>query len=342
MTALHPPRRFGVLADGRAVLEYTLKNRHGITVGILDYGGIIRTLRVPDKGGQFDDVVLGFDELSQYEKEQNYFGALIGRVAGRISGGRLNIDGITSQLPLNDSPNHLHGGVQGFDRKLWQADYSDETQSLVLSYESASSEEGYPGTLQVRVTYKLSDDNELSVDYYASTDAATVVNLTQHSYFNLSGDPSNTILDHTLAMNSDQVLELGSTAMPTGRILDITKSRFDFRTAKRVGENDSDGYDNFWVLSGDRKESSDVELAHPESGRILQVATTAPGVQIYTGAAIPSGLSGKGQAQYGPMSGICIEAQVHPDSPNQANFPSILLDENSVFESKTVFRFLVS
>lgn len=344
MNSSDRPRVFGILSDGREVTEYTLANTAGMVVKILDYGGIIRAMVVPDKRGQLDDIVLGFDNLQQYEGVHPYFGAIIGRVAGRLSGGHLQIDGVDHQLPVNDPPNHLHGGATGFDHRLWRADYSAENQSLKLSYESPDGEEGYPGKLISSVTYKLTDDNELIVGYHATTDVPTVVNLTQHSYFNLSGDPSESVLNHTLVVNSDQVLELDDSAIPTGRMLDVANSRFDFRESRRIGEEDSDGFDDYWVLSERTEDEAmkfAVELGDEESGRVIRVFTTAPGVQIYTGNALPNGLVGKQQIPIGLMSGFCVETQVHPDSPNHPNFPGILLDSSTVFESTTAFHFLV-
>ncbi len=339
MTSTGRPRQFGVLSDGRAVTEYTLENQNGISVGILDYGGIIRTLRTPDRFGQFEDIVLGFDNLSQYEAEHPYFGAVIGRVAGRISNGRLIVAGKKYSLPINDMPNHLHGGAQGFDHKLWKAAFSNDDRSLVLQYESADGEEGYPGRLHARVTYKLTDDNELIVEYFAMAYAPTVVNLTQHSYFNLSGDPGRPILNHILTLDSDQILELDGSSIPTGTFLDVADSRFDFREPKCIGAADANGYDNYWVLNDGPADGYRVDLCHPETGRLLQVETTAPGVQVYTGNSLPSDLTGKQGMPCQQMSGICLETQVHPDAPNRPEFPSISIAANDVFQSSTVFRF---
>ncbi len=338
------PTVFGTLSDGREVTEYVLKNRHGMSVSILDYGGIIRALEVPDKLGNPGDIVLGFDDLHQYEGKHPYFGAVIGRVAGRIDGGLLRIDGVDYQLSINDAPNHLHGGAIGFDHRLWHAEYSAAAQSLALTYESADGEEGYPGRLHARVVYRLMDANELIISYRATTDDRTVANLTQHSYFNLSGDPTQSVLDHSLTVHADRVLELNSLSIPTGRILDVTGSRFDFRQSRKIGDENNDGCDHYWVLAEDSNDgpmSLAAQLCHEDSGRLLHVLTSAPGVQIYTGNALSSGLIGKRQVEYGPMAGVCFETQVHPDSPNHQDFPGITVDRKSVFESTTVFRFLV-
>jgi aldose 1-epimerase len=339
------PKPFGVLSDGREVTEYTLCNRNGIVVKVLNYGGIIRKLEAPDRTGQMADIVLGFDDLSRYEGEHPYFGAIIGRVAGRISGGRLDIEGQKHQLTVNDSPNHLHGGFTGFDRKLWDADYCADRQSLTLTRESAAGEEGYPGTLISRVRYQHTHNDDLIVQYHAAADAPTVVNMTQHSYFNLSGDASKTVLDHTLTVHSDRVLELGDRGIPTGRELDVADTAFDLRAPRVIGQAEGGGFDNYWVLAkeGDDSElKTAVELWHAESGRSLQIATTAPGVQIYTGNQIPEGLVGKQEVSYGPQCGICFETQVHPDSPNRPEFPTISLDANDTCLSTTVFGIRVA
>lgn len=336
------PTVFGTLSDGREVSEYVLRNRHGMSAGILDYGSIIRTLEVPDKFGKPADIVLGFDELQQYEGEHPYFGAVIGRVAGRIDGGQFRLGGIGHQLSINAAPNHLHGGAVGFDHRLWNAEYTAPEQPLTLTYESADGEEGYPGRLNVRVEYELTDSNELIVRYRASSDKQTVANLTQHSYFNLSGDPTQSVLDHSLEVHADRVLELNGLSIPTGRILDVAGSRFDFCQCKRIGDAGDEGLDNYWVLAEDTKSVSlslAAQLHHKGSGRLLQVFTSAPGVQIYTGSALPSGLMGKDQVEYGPMAGVCLETQVHPDSPNHDNFPDIAIGHDSPFKSTTVFQF---
>jgi|TARA_B110000211_G_scaffold234939_1_gene307573 aldose 1-epimerase len=346
------PRTFGVLADGREVTEYTLQNQFGIIVKILDYGGIIRVLEVPDRLGRPADIVLGFDELSGYEGAHPYFGAIVGRVAGRIRGGRLTIDGNRYPLSLNTPLNHIHGGTVGFDHKLWDADYCAESNSLTLCLESLAGDEGYPGTLVARVTYRLTNANDLEVEYHATTDAPTAVNLTQHSYFNLSGDPSGNVLGHTLTVQSERVLELDDSSIPTGRELDVANTDFDFRTPKKIGREvegspgrfDGDGFDHYWILSGGTDDSvlnAALEIHHEESGRLLQVATTAPGAQIYTGIDLPEKLIGKYGLLYRPQSGICIETQIHPDSPNRPEFPSILLGANETYQSTTVFSIRV-
>ena len=328
---------FGRLSDGRNVREHTLANANGVVVKVLDYGGIIRALEVPDRHGQPADIVLGFDNIEQYEERHPYFGAIIGRVAGRISCGRMRIGDSEYRLPVNESPNHLHGGHAGFDRVMWDTDQSGQSNKLTMKYVSPDGEEGYPGTLYARVTYRLTDADEFVVTYHATTDASTVVNLTQHSYFNLSGDPQKQVLDHELTVLSDSVLEPGQDACPTGRVLDVSGSRFDLRQPGLVGE-----FDNYWILPGavrNGKPKVAAVLRHKQSGRTMEVSTTAPGVQVYSGSELPAGIRGKNGRIYGPSSGICLETQVHPDSPNHAGFPDIVLGPGEEFESTTVFRF---
>ena len=334
----HSPTIFGYLSDGRAVTEYTLANNGGIVAKILDYGGIVRSLQTPDRHGKLDDIVLGFDTLAPYEGKHPYFGAIVGRVAGRIGGGRLNLNGVEYQLTVNEPPNHLHGGAEGFHRKLWDASFCEVSQSLTLCHTSLDGEEGFPGELRSQVSYRLTDDNELIVSYRASADVPTVVNLTQHSYFNLSGKPDQAVLDHRLSVKADAVLELDENQIPTGSVQSVSGTDFDLRSTRRVGE-----YDHYWVLPRDAEDDVlkfAAELCHEQSGRVLQVLTTAPGLQVYSGAGLPAGLVGKAGLAYGPSCGICLETQVHPDSPNHPNFPGIVIDSGADNESTTVFRFL--
>lgn len=333
------PTSFGHLSDGRVVVEYALSNNSGVVVKILNYGGIIRVLEIPDKFGRSADVVLGFDEVAHYERGHSYVGALVGRVAGRIGGGRLPLMGECHQLSINDPPNHLHGGISGFNHKVWDADFDLATRSLALSYLSPAGEEGYPGNLLSEVKYQLTDRNELFVRYRARTDAPTAVNLTQHSYFNLSGNPADGLADHQVKIGADAVLEIDDQLLPTGRIVDVAGSELDRRSNGPVTD-----FDNYWVLSnsaGDIEPRLAAELRHQKTGRIMQVLTTAPGLQVYSGTALPERLPGKSGATYGVSSGICFETQVHPDSPNQADFPRISLVPDAEYESTTVFRFLV-
>ena len=332
------PKSFGRLSDGRHVREHTLANTNGIVMRVLDYGGIIRALDAPDRDGQSGDIVLGFDNSEQYEERHTNFGALVGRVAGRINRGRFSIGDTEFRLPVNEPPNHLHGGHVGFDRVIWDPDRNGQPNMLILRYASSDGEEGYPGTLDIKVTYHLTDEDELIVNYHATTDAPTVVNLTQHSYFNLSGDPRKQVFDHELRVLSDSILELDQDSCPTGRVLDVSGSRFNLRQPGFV-----EAFDNYWVLPTAKQPDAPrlaAVLRHAQSGRVLEVSTTAPGVQVYSGSALPAGLCGKKGHVYGPSSGICLETQVHPDSPNHPGFPGIVLEPGEEFESTTVFRFL--
>ena len=328
---------FGCLSDGREVTEFTLANNDGIVAKILNYGGTIRSLYTPNKNGDLGDIVLGFDRLAGYDGEHPYFGAIVGRVAGRIAGGRLQIGKVANQLTINDPPNHLHGGANGFDSKIWDANFSEHSGLLTLSYVSPDGEEGYPGELCAQVTYQLTDDSELIVNYRARTTAETIVNLTQHSYFNLSGDHSRTVVDHDLQVNADKTLELDGALVPTGRILSVSEADLDFRTPRKVCD-----LDNYWILaetSSIEKLMLAVQLRHEDSGRILNVWTTAPGVQVYSGGSLPTDLVGKSGVPCGPNKGICLETQVHPNSPNHKGFPSIVLAPGSEYKSTTVFQF---
>lgn len=330
-------RPFGRLADGRTVSEYTLTNDHGIEIQVLDFGAVIRRLVVPGRDGTRADVVLGFDRLGQYVRNDYYLGAVVGRVAGRIRDGKLAVGSDEYQLSVNDPPNHLHGGRRGFSHVLWSAGPAALAQHLVLTYTSEDGEEGYPGRLTATVSYELTDDNDLIIDYRGSAESPTVFNPTQHSYFSLSGDPAERLSGHTLRINADSVLELDDRALPTGRQIDVTDIRWDLSTHKPIGQ-----LDNFWVAgetTGTRELREIVELRHEASGRLLQVLTTAPGLQIYTGDQLPAGLPGKNGTRYAPRSGICLETQIHPDCTNHAEFPRIALDEGAEFRSTTVFRF---
>ena len=344
-------RVFGYLSGGEAVTEYTLTNRSSMIVKVIDYGGIITELHVADRDGTLADVVLGFDDLRLYEERHPYFGAIIGRVAGRISGGNLVVDDVRYQLPLNNGRNHLHGGVNGFDRVLWTVTSSSTDAEITLRYVSLEGEEGYPGTLSVQVRYALTDDNELRVDYFAATDRATVVNLTQHTYFNLSGDPQSSVLDHWLAVHANRYLEINEDSVPTGSLLPVSGTPFDFRKTKQVGqhlhENHAQlvfgkGYDHFWVLDKDAfagQAKLAAVLADAKTGRQMEVYTTSPGVQIYSANYLKKSVRGKQGRSYGPRRAICLETQGYPDAPNRPEFPSTLLNPGDEFHSRTVFRF---
>lgn len=344
-------RVFGYLSSGEAVTEFTLTNPGGMMVKVLDYGGIITEVHVPDRDGHLANVVLGFDALSHYEQHDAYFGAIVGRCAGRIANAAFSLDGVDVHLARNHGRHHLHGGVRGFDRAIWAADIDKTTRQLTLRYRSQDGEEGYPGTLDVQVTYALSDDDELRVDYAATTDSRTVLNPTQHTYFNLSGDLGSKILDHRLRVDADEILELGESCIPTGKRLPVAGSPFDFRHSKPIGqaidEDDpqlaiGDGYDHYWVLSKVAHSETPAHAAtleDPQSGRRLEVFTTEPGVQIYTGNNLDGTPTGKARQSYQRRTAICLETQHPPDAPNHSAFPSTVLEPGEPFSSTTVFRF---
>ena len=339
-------RVFGELPDGRTITEFTLTNPAGMRARILDYGGIVTELSVPDQRGNLADVVLGFDQLEPYTERHPYFGAIIGRYAGRIAKGRCTIDGAEITLATNNGDNHLHGGVAGFDRAVWSADSSALPARLLLKHVSPEGDEGYPGTLSVGVTYMLTED-ALSIEYAANTDKPTILNLTQHSYFNLSGRDDADVLGHELQIRGDVILELGENSIPTGALLPVAGSPFDFRQARQIGRDidagDSrltiaGGYDHSWVLA-EAGEEATVVLVEPVSGRRLEVYTTQPGIQVYTANDLDGGIEGKGGSRYEKHAGVALETQHFPDSPNRPEFPSTVLWPGETFRSRTVYRF---
>ena len=344
---------FGNMADGQEVNQYTLKNEQGMEVSVINYGGRITHLKAPDKNGKYEDVVIGFDSLSQYLENNPYFGALIGRYGNRIANGKFSLDGKEYQLPTNNGPNSLHGGDQGFDKVFWQIEKmheNDDNAALKLTYTSADMEMGYPGTLQVTVIYTLISDNSLMVKYEATTDKKTVINLTQHSYFNLSGNFNESITDHEVMLAADTYLPVDETLIPTGELRPVENTPFDFREAKAIGkeigiENEqlkiAGGYDHCWVLndqdSGMRKVAS---AYHQESGRLLEVFTDQPAIQFYTGNFLDGTLPQRGgNGMYGHRTGFCFETQHYPDSPNQEDFPTTVLNPGQTYSIATRFKF---
>jgi aldose 1-epimerase len=353
-----------VRADGTPIEMFTLTNSHGIEVQAMTYGGIITSLKVPDRSGTPGDIVLGFDSPQGYlgDPPPPYFGAIIGRYGNRIAKGRFTLDGHTYTLATNNGPNHLHGGNKGFDKVMWHAEGKEtrEGASIVFTRTSPDGEEGYPGTLEVRVTYTLTDANELIVEYHATTDKATPVNLTQHSYFNLAGEGSGDILAQELTINADRFTPVDDTLIPTGQLAPVQGTPFDFRRptpiGARIGANDDQikkgpGYDHNWVLNrGTRSEGRGAEagpaglvlaarLRDPKSGRTMEIRTTEPGLQFYSGNFLDGTIKGKHGHVYGKHSGMCLETQHFPDSPNHANFPSTILQPGRSYDSKTVFTF---
>jgi aldose 1-epimerase len=340
---------FGKTADGVPVKEYTLTNSSGAIVKLISRGATLTEWHVPDKNGQMADVVFGFDDVAGYESKGNgYFGATAGRVANRIAGGKFKVDGHEYDVPKNDGPNALHGGVKrSFDKVVWDGQPFENAkgQGVVFKYVSRDGEEGYPGTLTARVTYTLNDKNELRIDYEAITDRATPINLTNHAYFNLSGAGSATILDHELMLAADNYTPIDETLIPTGEIAPVEGTPFDFREFHEIGErveqlNDKPGkgYDHNFVLNN---QDGDLALAakvrEPKSGRVLTVSTTEPGVQFYGGNFL-DGVEGKDGQKYAHRSGFCLETQHYPDSINQPNFPSVVLRPGKTYKQTCVYQ----
>ncbi len=345
---------FGEVPNGPALTIYTLTNANGMEVRTIPYGAIIVSIRVPDKAGKFDDVVLGFDRIDGYTGTHPYFGAVVGRYGNRIAKATFTLDGQTYALAANNGPNSLHGGMKGFDKKLWTAELFDRDGNVgvVYSVVSPDGDEGYPGNLKVQVTYTLTTSNELSVEYEATADKATPINLTQHSYFNLAGEGRGDILGHRLTIDANRYTPVDATLIPTGDYADVENAPFDFRKPTPIGARiDADheqlrlggGYDHNWVLNRDRDGLLHAaRLEEPTSGRTLDVSTTEPGIQFYAGNFLDGTIKGKSGHVYARRSGLCLETQHFPDSPNRSSFPSTILRPGEQFRSKTVFAFGVA
>lgn len=338
---------FGKTREGAPVRIFTLTNKNGVEATITNYGGRVVSLKVPDKKGAMGDVVLGFDSLEGYLNENPYFGALIGRYANRIGHAQFTLNGALYKVPKNDGDNSLHGGTRGFDKVVWTPRELPDG-GLELTYLSKDGEEGYPGNCKVTVVYHLTDDNELKIDYSATSDKDTVVNLTNHSYFNLKG--SGDILGHMLTLNADHFTPVDSGLIPTGVLKPVAGTPFDFRKSTGIGERIEQadeqlklgkGYDHNWVLN---KKGSELSLAarveEPTTGRVMEVRTTEPGIQFYTGNFLDGSLKGKKGVVYARRSALCLETQHFPDSPNKPKFPSTVLKAGARFQSTTVYKFL--
>jgi aldose 1-epimerase len=344
-------RYFGSLADGCDIELFVLTNKKGMQASITTYGGIVTSLTAPDRAGRFSDIVLGFDDLDGYLAGHPYFGAIVGRYANRIRGGSFTLDGETYALTRNSGENHLHGGAAGFDKGVWSAQARSMLSGpqLELSYLSVDGEEGYPGRLGVSVTYTLTHDNELRIDYRATTDAPTHVNLTHHSFFNLAGQGVGDVSGHELQINADRFTPVDERMIPTGEIRAVKGTPMDFRCPTAIGERIEDhdeqlqlasGYDHNYVLSSSRRDLFLAATARePSTGRVLEVLTGEPGLQLYTANFLDGSITGKGGAVYGRRCAVCLETQHFPDSPNRPEFPSTVLRPGEIYETSTIYRF---
>ena len=339
---------FGAV-DGQPVTLFTLTNASGASVGVIEYGGIVVSLNVPDRDGNLGDVVLGFDTLDAYLADNPYFGAITGRYANRIAGGKFEIDGTTFQLPVNNGPNSLHGGIKGFDKVIWKGTPTASGDGVSFAYVSQDGEEGYPGTLEAAVTYTWTDSNELRIDYEASTDKPTVINLTNHSYFNLKDGGASSMLDHVLMINASHYTPVDATSIPIGEVASLDGSPLDFREPTAIGarieEEDEQlgfgaGYDHNYVIDRDADGLAlAATVSEPDSGRVMNVLTAEPGVQFYSGNFLDGHHIGKGRVSYQRRSGFCLETQHYPDSPNQPDFPSTVLRPGETYKTTTVYKF---
>ncbi|MDA7874404.1 galactose mutarotase [Rhodopirellula sp.] len=341
------------VTDFDAIKLYTFKNKSGMQVKITNYGAIVTAILVPDRDGKLGDITLGYNRVEDYINavDKPYFGAIVGRYGNRIANGEFTIDGETYSLATNNGPNHLHGGVIGFDKVVWDAELvgGEGWSGLELSYLAKDKEEGYPGNLSIKVTYKLTDANELVVDYLATTDKATPVNLTQHSYFNLKGEGEGDILDHELMINAAKYTPIDSTSIPSGELKAVTGTPFDFTVAKSIGRDIGKkdeqlefglGFDHNFVLNREGDGLSLAATVHePTTGRVMEITTTEPGIQFYCGNFLDGRLKGKSGKPYVHRGGFCLETQHYPDSPNQKNFPTTILKPGDQYRTTTVFKF---
>ncbi len=344
-------KAFGKMPDGAAIDIYTLTNAKGMQAGIITYGGAVASLTAPDRTGKYADIVLGCDTMDCYTKQTAFLGALIGRYGNRIGHGQFTLDGQTYNLPKNDGDNTLHGGPQGFDKRVWKAAeaQSPDGPALELTYNSKDGEEGFPGNLSVKVVYTLTNNDELRIDYTATTDKNTVVNLTNHSYFNLAGQGEGDVLQHQVTINADRFTPVDAGLIPTGELRAVKGTPFDFTNATAIGAriNDKDqqlqygkGYDHNWVLNkGAGGMTKAAEVYEPNTGRVMEVSTTEPGLQFYTGNFLDGTIKGKGGKAYQHRGAFCMETQHYPDSPNKPSFPSTELKPGQTYHTTTVYRF---
>ena len=344
---------FGKLDDVRSVYRYSLLNKNGLKAQIIDFGATLVALEAPDRQGQFADVLLGYDSLQHYVNDQSYFGGIVGRYGNRIAKGRFNLNGQTYQLTINNGENHLHGGLIGFNKVLWAArEVTTSAEPAVkFTYLSADGEQGYPGNVTLQVTYTLTDDNELRIDYEGTTDQTTILNPTNHAYFNLSGSTDQTILGHELKIAADHYTPVDAGLITSGELAPVEGTPMDFRTAQSIGARIDDdfeqlkfgrGYDHNWVLNDYTGAVRLVAtLYDPRSGRLLEVLTDQPGLQFYSGNFLDGSVVGKGGINYQFRTGLCLEAQHFPDSPNKPHFPPVTLQPGEVYRQTTIYRFSI-
>lgn len=342
---------YGKLPDGREVYQFTLHNKSGMKVEIINFGAIVRSISVPDRNSKFEDVILGYDSLSGYVNDNSYQGAIVGRYGNRIGKGKFKLDGNEFQLTINDGENHLHGGKIGFHKVLWDAKVVSDTgePALALTFVSPDGEEGYPGNVTLTVTYTLTNNNELRIDYKGTTDKPTILNPTHHSYFNLTGNPTKTILDHQLMIDAETFTPVDKGLITTGEKKSVDKTPMDFRTPFAIGARINDkheqltfgkGYDHNWVLRNyDGKVNKAVELYEPVSGRLMSIYTDQPGMQFYSGNFLDGSIKGKKGISYQYRTGLCLEAQCFPDSPNKPEFPSVTLRPGQEYRQTTIYQF---
>lgn len=335
---------YGHTPEGKKVTLYTLYSRTGMTARLTDFGAILISLTAPDRHGRFEDITLGYEPLDGWIADKSYLGATVGRYGNRIAGGRFTLDGKTYQLATNDGPNHLHGGIKGYNKIVWQAEpfENDHAVGVRFKYTSPDGEEGYPGTLKNEVIYTLTDRNELKIEFLATTDKPTLCNPVHHTYWNLTGDPRQTILNHILTINADRYLPVGKLPIPTGTLCPVRGTPFDFTIPTPIGDriNQAGGYDHNWVL---RNQSGTLDLAakvyEPHSGRMMSLYTNQTGMQFYSGLFLDGSITGKKNIKYKKYTGLCLETQAWPDSPNQPHFPSCVLRPGETYHHVMVHKF---
>ena len=343
---------FGTLQNGDEIYSYVLTNKNNMSAEIINYGATVVKLSAPDRNGKIEDIILGYDSLSSYVNGSSFFGGIVGRYGNRIAKGRFTLDGKEYQLPINNPPNSLHGGTIGFNKRVWKAkELSGDIPAVEFTYLSPDGEEGYPGDLTISVTYSLTDENGLKIDYKATTDKPTILNPTNHCYFNLTGNPNNTILNHVLMINADKFTPVDSTLIPTGQLEDVANTPMDFRKPKTIGKDINDdfqqlkfagGYDHNWVLNNYNGSVREVvTLYDSTSGRYMEVLTDQPGIQFYSGNFLNGKDRGKDGIYYKFRTGLCLECQHYPDSPNKDNFPSVVLRPGETYTQTTIYKFSV-